>query len=102
MSLSADDRAALSDLVHSYAAHVDERRFDSVAALFTDTAVLVVEGGLDPLLPLGGQAPFLRLSDAPGGGVLTWPDGEHTIYNHAAQRNAQVADWFARHLAGGS
>ncbi len=42
MSLSADDRAALSDLVHSYAAHVDERRFDAVATLFTDTAVLAV------------------------------------------------------------
>lgn len=22
-------------------------------------------------------------------------DGEHTIYNHAGERNAQVADWFA-------
>ncbi|OBH98577.1 nuclear transport factor 2 family protein [Mycobacterium sp. E2733] len=42
MSLSADDRSALSDLVHRYAANVDERRFDSVAALFTDTAVLTV------------------------------------------------------------
>lgn len=42
MTLSADDRAALSDLVHRYAALVDEREFDSVAALFTDTAVLAV------------------------------------------------------------
>lgn len=42
MTLSADDRTALSDLVHRYAAQVDERRFDSVAALFTDTAVLQV------------------------------------------------------------
>lgn len=36
------DRAALSDLVHRYAAFVDDRRFDSVAGLFTDTAELVV------------------------------------------------------------
>jgi hypothetical protein len=42
MTISAEERAALSDLVHRYAAHVDERRFDSVAALFTDTAVLAV------------------------------------------------------------
>ncbi|OBF53818.1 hypothetical protein A5756_15820 [Mycobacterium sp. 852002-53434_SCH5985345] len=42
MSLSADDRSALSHLVHSYAAHLDERRFDLIATLFTDTAVLAV------------------------------------------------------------
>lgn len=42
MTLSADDRVALSDLVHRYAALVDERQFDSVAALFADTAVLAV------------------------------------------------------------
>ncbi|OJZ74226.1 hypothetical protein BRW65_10400 [Mycobacterium paraffinicum] len=42
MTLSADDRSALSDLVHRYAALVDERQFDSVAALFTDSAALEV------------------------------------------------------------
>ena len=42
MTLSADDRAALSDLVHRYAAHVDDRQFDSVTALFTTTAELAV------------------------------------------------------------
>lgn len=36
------DRAALSDLVHRYAALVDDRQFDAVATLFTDTAELVV------------------------------------------------------------
>lgn len=36
------DRPALSDLVHRYAAGVDERQFDSVADLFTPTAQLVV------------------------------------------------------------
>lgn len=36
------DRAALSDLVHRYAAFVDDRQFDAVAMLFTDTADLVV------------------------------------------------------------
>ncbi len=42
MAISADERAALSDLVHRYAALVDERRFASVAELFTGTAVLAV------------------------------------------------------------
>ncbi|GAB6986026.1 nuclear transport factor 2 family protein [Nocardioides pyridinolyticus] len=35
-------RSELSDLVHRYAAFVDARRWDDVAALFTEDAVLVV------------------------------------------------------------
>lgn len=42
MTVSADDRMALSDLVHRYAANVDDRQFDSVVELFTVTAELVV------------------------------------------------------------
>jgi SnoaL-like domain len=36
--LSATDRAALTDLVHRYAARIDDRQFDSVVELFTETA----------------------------------------------------------------
>lgn len=42
MTLSAIDRAALTDLVHRYAAGVDDRQFDSVASLFTDNAQLML------------------------------------------------------------
>jgi hypothetical protein len=42
MTLSANDRAALSDVVHRYAAGVDDRQFSSVAALFTTDAELMV------------------------------------------------------------
>ena len=35
-------RAALSDLVHRYAANVDERQFDAVTGLFTVTAELIL------------------------------------------------------------
>ncbi|OBI51598.1 hypothetical protein A5707_13720 [Mycobacterium kyorinense] len=42
MTLSPTDRAALADLVHRYAAGVDDRQFDSVTALFTDDAELAV------------------------------------------------------------
>lgn len=38
MSLSAADRLAVSDLVHLYAAAVDDRRFADVLELFTETA----------------------------------------------------------------
>ncbi|WP_068187771.1 nuclear transport factor 2 family protein [Mycobacterium sp. UM_CSW] len=52
MILSAADRAALSDLVHRYAAHVDDRQFDSVATLFTETAELTVPDPPDALEPV--------------------------------------------------
>jgi len=42
MTLSLNDRVALSDLVHRYAADVDDRQFDSVARLFTAAAELKV------------------------------------------------------------
>jgi hypothetical protein len=40
MTLATADRLALADLVHLYAAAVDDRRFDDVVELFTDTAEL--------------------------------------------------------------
>ncbi|MGB6512667.1 nuclear transport factor 2 family protein [Mycobacterium sp.] len=52
MMLDATDRAALTDLVHRYAAGVDDRQFDSVTALFTDTAELMLPeppAALDPV-----------------------------------------------------
>ncbi len=42
MTLPAEDKAALHDLVHRYAAYVDDRQFDAVAELFTTIAVLTV------------------------------------------------------------
>ncbi|WP_116747992.1 alpha/beta fold hydrolase [Acidovorax sp. 99] len=63
-----------------------------------DAAMLVVEGGRDPLVALGEQASFFDLGQRQRCQLMTWPDGEHTIYNHAAWRNAQVADWFCAQL----
>jgi len=40
VSLNAFDRLALTDLVHLYASAVDDRRFDDVVELFTETAEL--------------------------------------------------------------
>ena len=52
MTLSVDDRTALSDLVHRYAANVDDRQFDSAAKLFTATAKLTVPEPPDALEPI--------------------------------------------------
>jgi SnoaL-like domain len=59
MTLSTDDRAALSDLVHRYAAGVDDRQFDSVVGLFTVEAELMVPEpptALKPIHSHRGQA----------------------------------------------
>ena len=58
-TLPLADRAALRDLVHRYAAHVDERQFDVVAELFTVTAELAVPeppATLHPIHSHRGQA----------------------------------------------
>ncbi|MGH3971632.1 MAG: nuclear transport factor 2 family protein, partial [Mycobacterium sp.] len=52
MALSADERLALGDLVHRYAAHVDDREFETVANLFTAEAELVVPAPPSDLLPV--------------------------------------------------
>ena len=58
MSLDALDRLALSDLVHLYASAVDDRRFDDVVELFTDTAELRLPDpprSLEPVLRHQGR-----------------------------------------------
>lgn len=46
------DRLALSDLVHRYAAGVDDRRFADVAALFADAATLTTPDPPRALTPV--------------------------------------------------
>jgi SnoaL-like domain len=50
--LTIPDRLDLTDLVHRYAAAVDDRRFDDVVELFTNTAELILPDpprSLDPV-----------------------------------------------------
>lgn len=58
--------------------------------------LLVLHGGADPLVDLADQRPFLDGAD--DATLRVWDDGEHTIYNHADERNAVAADWFAERL----
>jgi alpha-beta hydrolase superfamily lysophospholipase len=64
----------------------------------TDAPMLIVQGGCDPLVPQGSQESFFLLGTSGVRSVLQWSDGEHTIYNHAAERNLRVADWFVEQL----
>jgi hypothetical protein len=53
--LTVADRLALRDLVHAYAAGVDDRRFDDVVELFTGTAELIVPDPPHTLEPTRGH-----------------------------------------------
>lgn len=58
MTLPIADRLAVADLVHLYAAAVDDRRFDDVVELFTETAELHLPDPpriLDPIRVLHGR-----------------------------------------------
>lgn len=70
MSLAPADRLALTDLVHLYAAAVDDRRFADVVRLFTDTAELRLPDpprALEPVRHLHGldgvRAALAELAD---------------------------------------
>lgn len=63
--------------------------------------LLVLHGGADPLVKLEDQQPFLDAAENPDATLRVWDDGEHTIYNHSAERTAFVADWFAKRLSPG-
>ena len=59
MKLAVADRLAVADLVHVYAAAVDDRRFDEVVELFTETAELRLPDpprSLEPVRTQRGRA----------------------------------------------
>ncbi|MFI1050820.1 alpha/beta hydrolase family protein [Streptomyces griseoruber] len=62
--------------------------------------LILLHGGLDPLARYEDQEPFLRAADPDTSTLRIWPDGEHTLYNHAPERDALTGDWFTDHLAG--
>jgi 3-phenylpropionate/cinnamic acid dioxygenase small subunit len=102
------DRAALSDLVHRYAANVDDRQFDAVAELFTPTAELTVPeppAELRPVHSHRGQAAIsaavaavaqtMRTQHAIVGEVYRQPSDEVPESRTARGRIACIAHHFS-------
>lgn len=56
--------------------------------------VFVLEGGADPVVPVGSQMDMLESMTALPVAFRQWADGFHTLYNHAPERNALVSAWF--------
>jgi ketosteroid isomerase-like protein len=76
--LDKTDRAALTDLVHRYAAGVDDRQFDAVTELFTETAKLMLPEPptvLDPVDRHCGHAAIRSAIEAVAATIRT----EHAI-----------------------
>ncbi|MCP2253627.1 Alpha/beta hydrolase family protein [Prauserella aidingensis] len=65
----------------------------------TSAAMLVLHGGNDPLVSLDQQKVFLDLSAHAT--LRVWDDGDHTMYNHSAERTEFVCDWFRAQLGRG-
>ncbi|HUE33245.1 MAG TPA: nuclear transport factor 2 family protein [Mycobacterium sp.] len=88
MTLAVNDRASLSDLVHRYAAGVDDREFDTVAELFTTAGELTVPeppATLEPMHSHQGRQAIAAAVAAVGAVART----EHAIigevYDEAAR-----------------
>ena len=62
--LSATDRAALTDLVHRYAAGIDDRQFHSAAKLFTEDAELTLPEPPTTLDPVRRHRGHAAISEA--------------------------------------
>lgn len=61
--------------------------------------LLVVQGGLDPLVEMEDAR---RIASSAAGGdsrIVVFSDGDHCIYNHAADKHAIIGDWMRSRLA---
>ena len=117
MSMDPVDRLALSDLVHRYAAGIDERQFDDVVELFTTDATLSLPDpprSLEPTAVHGGHseirtavravAAAARTQHAIVGEVYTpEPGGAYgrisCIANHFSRDDDEVTNvaWYLRY-----
>jgi ketosteroid isomerase-like protein len=91
MKLSEADRAALSDLVHRYAATIDDRQFGSIADLFTDDAELVLPdppSALEPVRLHSGHAAIADAVAAVAATIRTQHAIVGEVYDHGARPGA--------------
>jgi hypothetical protein len=106
MTLSAEDRAALSDLVHRYAARVDDRQFGYIAELFTDDAQLVLPdppSALEPVLAHSGRTAIAEAVAVVASTIRTMHAIVGEVYDDGARpdaargRIACIAHHWVRH-----
>jgi alpha-beta hydrolase superfamily lysophospholipase len=89
-AIGTDDDSRATAVLHALA-------FDGMRKPIA-VPLLVLQGGRDPVIVEERQRRFLAGADPSTSQIRIWPDGEHTLYSHAAERNAVTADWFSDHL----
>ncbi len=88
VTLPPTDRSALGELVHRYAAGIDDQHFDSVTTLFTEDAELSVPdppSTLDPVVTHRGHAEIRAAVGAVGAVLRT----EHALVGEVYDTGAQ-------------
>jgi 3-phenylpropionate/cinnamic acid dioxygenase small subunit len=117
--LAVPDRAGISDVVHRYAAAVDDRQFDSAVELFTNTAELILPDpptALEPVRRHSGHAAIRTAMAAVAATIRTehaivgevYDDGPQPdtargriacVAHHWSQREDQLTDvvWHLRY-----
>ncbi|MCX8562190.1 nuclear transport factor 2 family protein [Mycolicibacterium mucogenicum] len=105
MPLTVADRLALTDLVHRYAAAVDDRRFDDVVELFTSTAELVLPDpprALDPVRSGHGPDGVRAAMAALAGVARTQHEIVGEVYSEAADHARGRITCVAHHWTRGA
>jgi SnoaL-like domain len=104
VTLSADDRAVLGDLVRRYAARVDDRQFGSIADLFVEVAVLILPdppADLEPVRVYSGRAAIAEAVAAVASTIRTQHAIVGEVYDAdaggARGRIACIAHHWVRH-----
>lgn len=62
--------------------------------------LLIVHGGMDPLIPDQDIDAILSRVTAPEVKLVTFSDGDHCVYNHGEDKHDLIADWTATVLNG--
>lgn len=88
MTLSVDDRMAISDVVHRYAANVDDRQFDAVVGLFTEAAELVLPDPPAALEPVHSHTGLEAIAAAVAA-VAAVTRTEHAIVGEVYEQGAR-------------
>ncbi len=88
--MGSEDRSQADALLHGMDLH------DNVASI--TCPLLVLHGGEDPLFTVSSAQAILEGANSTDKTMIVWDDGDHCVYNHAFERNALTAEWFATRL----
>ena len=76
------------------------RTVDPTAPASRGYPLLIVHGGMDPMIPMVASEMLLAAAPTNDKEMVVYSDGNHCIYNHRDDRDALIADWVRSRLAG--